>query len=162
MLAPAPVTRDRKMPVITDHQMAEQMAELTYQLLENCTEKQEYIAEKFHLSLSEFRCLRAFREDRTLSVKDIAHRMNLTSSRLTRIVDGLVKKNYVTREINAMDRRVMDITMTPDGASVAGNLNCDYVSLHEQILEKIPASTRQSVIRTLGELAVAMTTWMQS
>lgn len=150
------------MPSTAEHQMAEQMAELTYRLLENCTEKQEYIAEKFHLSLSEFRCLRAFRDDRTLSVKDIAHRMSLTSSRLTRIVDGLVAKRYVTREINAIDRRVMDITLTPEGLSCANSLNCDYVSLHEQILEKIPVGTRQTVIRTLGELAVAMTAWMQA
>ena len=62
------------MPSPNDQQLAERMADLTYRLLENCTEKQEYIAEKFALSLSEFRCLRSVQSDKTLCVKDIAQR----------------------------------------------------------------------------------------
>jgi MarR family transcriptional regulator, 2-MHQ and catechol-resistance regulon repressor len=149
------------MPSPNDQQLAERMADLTYRLLENCTEKQEYIAEKFALSLSEFRCLRSFQGDKTLCVKDIAQRMNLTSSRLTRIVDGLVAKQHVTREINPIDRRVMDISLTPEGIAISRRLNIDYVSLHHQILETIPPTVRHTVIKALDELALAMSTWMK-
>ena len=150
------------MPKSSDHGLAEKMADLTYKLLENCTEKQEYIAEKLNLSISEFRCLRSFYIDTTLSVKELASRMNLTSSRLTRIIDGLVAKNFVTRTINAEDRRVMDVALTKDGFSVTRRLNTDYVSIHEQILDKIPQNSRAAVIRALDDLSNAMSAWAKS
>jgi len=147
------------MPSSKDIDLAQRMADLTYKLLENCTEKQEYIAEKLNLSLSEFRCLRIFADDTTLSVKELATRMNLTSSRLTRIIDGLVDKDFVTRTINTHDRRVMDVSLTRDGRDVAQRLNSDYVSLHQDILASIPASSRTAVIRALDELSLAMNAW---
>ncbi len=150
------------MPKSSEAGLAERMADLTYKLLENCTEKQEFIAEKLQLSLSEFRCLRSFNTDTTLSVKELASRMNLTSSRLTRIIDGLAEKQFVTRTINGRDRRVMDVTLTKEGLSVTRRLNQDYVAIHEQILGNIPANSRPAVIRALDDLSNAMTAWAKS
>jgi DNA-binding MarR family transcriptional regulator len=140
--------------------LAVKMAELTYRLLEHCQEKQEYIAGKLNVSVSEFKCLRSFRDATILSVKAIAERMSLTSSRLTRIIDGLVEKNLVTRSINTEDRRLMDIELTPEGRNLAQQLNRDYSGVHEQILSNLPPESRRAVIQALEDLAYAMSTWV--
>ena len=137
------------------------MADLTYSLLENCQEKQEYIARQLNISVSEFKCLRSFHSDTVLAVKDIAARMNLTSSRLTRIIDGLVLKEFVTRDINPQDRRLMDVRLTEKGKGVAQQLDKDYTLLHEQILSNIDPDSRSAVITALENLSVAMNAWIE-
>jgi len=79
---------------------ASRLANLTFSLLANCQEKEEHLAELHGLTQSEFRCLRLFGTDESLNNKTIAERMNLSPSRLTRIIDGLVKKKYIRREID--------------------------------------------------------------
>lgn len=75
------------------NQHAEQLANLTFSLLANCQEKEVRLAEIHGLTQAEFRCLRLFNSEETVNNKKIAERMNLSPSRLTRIIDGLVKKS---------------------------------------------------------------------
>jgi DNA-binding MarR family transcriptional regulator len=137
-------------------QKAERLAELTLGLVGCCQSKQEQIAERAHLSLSEFRCLRAFRRDTEMSVKDIAHRMNLTSSRLTRIIDGLVKKRYVTRHIDLDDRRVIDVRLTRQGEIIASKVTNDCMHVYTQVLGLLQQQDHDRIINAVGELSVTM------
>jgi DNA-binding MarR family transcriptional regulator len=52
-----------------------------------------------------------FNTNEVVNNKLIAERMNLSPSRLTRIIDGLVQKGYITREINPSDRRNMKVAL---------------------------------------------------
>lgn len=139
--------------------MVRRMADLTYQLLENSREKLESIAEGLDLSLSEFKCLRAFRNDLDLSVKEIVRRMDLSSSRLTRIIDGLVGKKMMTRDFDSSDRRSIRVSLTAKGKEVTKKLNAGYLSIHRQILQHIPEKSRADVIRALDDLSQAMSAW---
>lgn len=139
--------------------LALQMADLTYQLLDNCQQKLEYIADKLGLSLSEFKCIRAFHGDADLSVKEIAKRMGLTSSRLTRILDGMFEKKIVTRDFDPDDRRVIRVRLTERGKTIAKRLNVDNQTIHEEILHHIPIKSQQDVVRALENLAQAMNDW---
>jgi DNA-binding MarR family transcriptional regulator len=73
-------------------QTAERLANLTFNLLARCQAKEEWLATQRGLFQAEFKCLRLFGSDKSLNCKKIANRMNLSQSRLTRIIDGLVKK----------------------------------------------------------------------
>ena len=68
------------------------LADLTFSLLTTCQEKESRLAEQYGLTQAEFRCLRSFGTEENLNNKSIAERMNLSPSRLTRIIDRLVKK----------------------------------------------------------------------
>jgi len=72
---------------------AERLADLTFSLLANCQEKEIRLAEIHSLTQAEFRCLRLFGSNESINNKAIAERMNLSPSRLTRIIDGLFKKS---------------------------------------------------------------------
>ena len=43
--------------------------------------------------------------------------MNLSPSRLTRIIDGLVQKEYIIREIDPNDRRNMKVSLSSQGSA---------------------------------------------
>lgn len=140
---------------------AEKMAELTFQLLEQCHRKQEQIAENLGLTIAEFKVLRAFRHDRKLSTGELGHRVKLSSSRITRILDGLVKKEIVTRGAAADDRRVINITLTHRGLSVQKELSDRFVQTHEDILDYLPPGAGKSVITALETLGEAMDQWQR-
>ncbi len=146
------------MPETEVFQRAETLASLTLKLMWTCQRKQEQIAERAELSLSEFKCLRAFHHDTELSVKDIAARMSLTSSRLTRIIDGLVKKRYVTRHIDPADRRIINVRLTKQGETVARKVGLECIHVYEQALEILPTEEHDNIISCVNELSSALST----
>jgi DNA-binding MarR family transcriptional regulator len=139
-----------------NYRKAERLADLTLGLVGCCQTKQEEIAERASLSLSEFKCLRAFRRDTEMSVKDIAHRMSLTSSRLTRIVDGLVKKRYVTRHIDPDDRRIINVRLTKQGEIISRKVTADCTHVYEQVLGILQQKDHDRIITAVNELADVM------
>lgn len=155
------VTGDSAMNERGKQYEAEKMAELTFQLLEQCQQKQEQIAGNLGLTIAEFKLMRAFRQDRKLSTGELGRRVKLSSSRITRILDGLVKKEIVTREAAADDRRVINITLTHRGLSVQQELSDRFVRTHEDILDHLPPGAGTSVITSLEKLGEAMEQWQR-
>jgi DNA-binding MarR family transcriptional regulator len=74
------------------YQTAASLTNLTFNLLAKCQTKEERLAKQRGLFQAEFKCLRLFGSDKSLTCKEIGKRMNLSRSRITRVVDGLVKK----------------------------------------------------------------------
>ena len=138
---------------------AEKMADVTFRLLDQCQEKQERIAKSLGLTVAEFRLLRAFRGDATLSVGDIARRMELSNSRLTRILDGLVEKEVVTREVSCQDRRVILVELSARGQRIQKTLTERYLRTHQEILDLLPEGAVESVIAAMEKLEEAMHEW---
>ena len=80
---------------MSTYQTAECLANLTFKLLARCQAKEEWLAKQRGLFQAEFKCLRLFGSEKSLNNKEIAKRMNLSRSRITRVIDGLEKKGYM-------------------------------------------------------------------
>jgi len=139
---------------------AEKLANLTFNLLANCQEKEVRLAEVHNLTQAEFRCLRLFGSDEVMNNKSIAERMKLSPSRLTRIIDGLVAKEYVIREIDNNDRRNMKVSLSMKGKSLVNQLNKAYVNIHREILQDIDESQHTPLITALMHLLAALDKWL--
>jgi DNA-binding MarR family transcriptional regulator len=137
------------------------LAEIISRLFSNCHEKELRHVSKYGVSIVEFRCLRALYDRNGITVNALAREMSLTSSRVTRIIDGLVRKKLVTREIGTNDRRIYNLHLTPRGKSLSLEMIEDYRNIHEQILNKIPASQRAQMIENLKRLNGAVELWLE-
>ena len=142
------------------NQNASKLADLTFKLLANCQEKEARLAEKYGLTQSEFRCLRLFNRNDILNNKMVAERMNLSPSRLTRIIDGLVAKEYIIRQIEPSDRRNMKVELSKRGKVIVQKLNDAYVNIHSEILEDIDRSQHKPLISAMENLLVALQKWI--
>ncbi len=140
---------------------ASRLANLTFSLLANCQEKEVHLAELHGLTQAEFRCLRLFGSDESLNNKTIAERMNLSPSRLTRIIDGLVKKRYIRRNIDSNDRRNMRVNLSAKGIALVQQLNKAYVDIHEEILMDIDPSQHEQLIVAMTHLLEALEKWLE-
>ena len=81
---------------ITPFQL-EQFRHLVNRLYQCCHERMQYQSDRFDLPDAELRCLQLFGEERYLTPKGIAQKMNVVKSRVTKIIDGLIKKGYIQR-----------------------------------------------------------------
>lgn len=141
-------------------EMAQKMADLTFSLLEQCQLKQERISKTLGLTVAEFKLLRSFRNDKNLSVNELAKRMDLSSSRLTRILDGLVHKKIIHRKLSENDRRTMNISFTTKGKKIQNKLNETYIKTHEEIVDLLPEGGGDNVIFAMERLNEAMEKWV--
>ena len=135
------------------------LADLTFHLLAHCREKEIRFAEKHGLTQAEFRCLRYFGSNECMSNKQIADRMKLTQGRLTRIIDSLILKNYLMREIDPGDRRFMRVNLSDNGNSLMMQLNNEYADIHRDILSGVELQQLGPLIIAMDHLVSALKVW---
>lgn len=141
---------------------AAELAELTFQLLADCQHKEEKIAEQLKITVSEFRCVRAFRGDKQLQVKHLVERIQLSGSRLTRILESLEKHGYVTRTIDPNDRRSITVALTKKGIALSTTLEKRYLQIHEEILDGIPKEMHGILITGLNNMLTSLQGWLHA
>ena len=139
---------------------ASNLADLTFRLLASCHEKEERLAKNHGLTQAEFRCLRLIQAGENINNREIAERMKLSASRLTRIIDGLVLKGYVMREIEPSDRRNMRVYLSNKGVEFTQKLNGDYLNIHKEILSDIDMVQHKPLINAMTQLLSALERWI--
>ena len=92
---------------------------------------------------------------RPLTVSQLAGRLRLDSSTLSRSIDGLVKLTLLDRRRDEADRRVVRVGLTESGRRACRAIHMDNDALCQRVLEKIPPSQRAEVMRSFDTLVQA-------
>ncbi|MGE5683291.1 MAG: MarR family winged helix-turn-helix transcriptional regulator [Bacillota bacterium] len=138
---------------------AEQMADLTFELVKTWRDNELFLAEKFNLTPVEFKFLRFFRSSNSLNVKELVKLMNLTPGRITHIITSLEAKGLITREIDPDDRRGIVVILTEQSLPLIKSLNENHVRLHTEVLSGMEAEKIPSVISAMEELVKGFQKW---
>lgn len=97
-----------------------------------------------------------FGQERYLTAKGIAAKMNVVKSRVSKIVEGLLKKNLVQRIKDPEDHRISLLSLTPQGNEKLKQINTFLKDLHHQILLQIAPDQRKAVLTNLDILKASM------
>jgi len=130
--------------------------ELIASLFQCCQERMQYQSERFQLPDAELRCLGLFGEERYLTAKSIAHRMNVVKSRVSKIIDGLIKKDLIQRIKDPEDSRVQLLSLTPEGQKKINEINVFIEDVYSQVLSQIAPDQRQAMLTNLDILKASM------
>jgi DNA-binding MarR family transcriptional regulator len=89
-----------------------------------------------------------------------AERLNIDRNTASLLVEQLAKKRLVAREVDAADRRVRLLSLTPQGEKLYARLRPAFIAANEDILAPINARERKLLIDLLirvieGNLAQA-------
>lgn len=114
------------------------------------------------ISVSQCYALEALHSHGDLTVNQLANKMYLSISTITRVVDQLVQKGYVTREEDATDRRVRMLKLTEAGESIFQKSWSNVFRSEKQILENFPAKNREMLIQFLQKLNQSVEFWQSS
>ena len=136
----------------------QQFQSLILRLFQCCQERMQYQCDRFELPDAEFRCLMLFGEERYLTAKGIALKMNVVKSRVSKIVDGLIKKGLIQRTKDPEDSRVSLLSLTPFGIEKFNDINVFLKEVHYQVLSQITPEQRKAVLTNLDILKASMET----
>lgn len=134
----------------------QQFQALILRLFQCCQERMQYQCDRFELPDAEFRCLMLFGEERYLTAKGIALKMNVVKSRVSKIVDGLIKKGFIQRIKDPEDSRVSLLSLTPVGNQKLNEINEFLQDVHYQVLRQITPEQRKAVLTNLDILKASM------
>ena len=94
-----------------------------------------------------------------LTMNDLADKMYLKISTMTRVVEQLVIKGYATREEDNKDRRFRRIRLTENGEKVYKASWENVFGSEKTILNHFPPEQRETLIQFLRQLNRAVEEW---
>ncbi len=113
-------------------------------------------SEKFDLPDAELRCLLLFGNERYLTSTGIAQKMNLVKSRISKIVDGLIKKDLIQRIKDPEDSRISLLSLTPAGQKKLDEIKSFLDETHHQVLQHMAPEQRKTLLINLDLLKASM------
>ena len=140
---------------VPPHQV-DQFRKLILRLFQCCQERMQYQSDRFGLPDAEIRCLLLFGEERYLTSKGIALKLNVVKSRVTKIVVGLIQKGLIKKIPDPGDSRVVLLCLTPEGQAKLKEVNSFMMDLHSEVLGLIHPDQRNNLITNLEMLRLSM------
>jgi DNA-binding MarR family transcriptional regulator len=111
----------------------------------------------FGVSLSRCVTLETLLREGPLPVRELASRLGLDASTVTRSIDGLVREGLVRRDRDERrDRRRVFVGLTARGRGLAQKLERCADAYSDRILERIRPEYREDVLYALGLLVEAV------
>ena len=101
------------------------------------------------LSLSEVFALAELADAGTLSQQELADRLGLEKSTVSRLVRQLEKRKWIKRASSAPDRRIIHIQLTPSGQAAAQRLADARHSKFDDLLAALPKAKRASILEAM-------------
>ena len=147
--------KDFNNPEISEYQL-DKFQELIAKLFQCCQERMQYQCDRFQLPDAEFRCLLLFGDERYLTAKSITHRMNVVKSRVSKIIDGLIRKDLIQRIADPEDSRVKLLSLTSVGQKKINEIKRFMEDVHGQVLSQMAPDQRQTMLTNLDILKASM------
>jgi len=140
---------------ISNYQI-QQFQTLVTKLFQCCQERIQYQCERFDLPDAELRCLMLFDEERYLTSKGIAYKMNVVKSRVTKLIGGLFKKKLVQRIPDPEDSRITLLSLTSDGQQKLNDIKAFHDFVNHQVLLQMEPEKRKNMLTNLDLLKASM------
>lgn len=132
------------------------LQDLIREILQCCQERMLFESRKFGLPQAELKCLMLFDMERYLTVKGIAQKMEVAKSRVTKIMDGLIRKRLIQSTEDPNDGRVKLLSLTPAGQEKLKEIGTFTGEIHQEILHQIDSEQRRTILSSLELLRSSM------
>ena len=113
------------------------------------------------VSVSQCYTLEALHEHGEMRMGELAARMNLKISSMTRVVDQLVRRRLARRRVDSSDRRVCFVSISAQGERLSETIRAELLELQRQVLAGVEPASREAVIQALQLLSQAVDQRMQ-
>ena len=137
-------------------QQVREFQDLIAKVFQCCQDRIQYQSERFSLPDAELRCLMLFGEERYLTPKGIAQKMEVVKSRVSKIILGLEKKDLIRRLKDPEDSRGYILTLTSSGKQKIKEIQKFYDDIHSEVLAQMTSGQRKVLLNNLSLLKSCM------
>jgi DNA-binding MarR family transcriptional regulator len=148
--------------IVTNHSdnvsqyQASRLKDLIEEISFCCQERLLLLSKKFNLTPAELRSLLLFKNERYSTVTAIAQKLEVAKSRVTKILEGLLKKRMIQRIDDPEDARVKLISLTPAGQKKTKEIDEFMTNMHHHLVLSLKPEDRKTVLASLELLRASM------
>jgi DNA-binding MarR family transcriptional regulator len=92
-----------------------------------------------------------------LKMSELSQRMMVTGGNVTGITDGLEKEGLVVREVDASDRRIYRVKLTPEGRRLFRRMAAEHEQWVIDLFGTLSAAQKEQLMRLLADLKAGFT-----
>ena len=116
----------------------------------------------YGISISQCHILDVLAEEGDLTMQQLARQMFKSISTMTRVAGQLVRKDYIKRRQDPEDRRVVHVSVTPQGKAILAAIQRDMVETQKAILQAIPEREWAGAFKVLMALTQGAQRWQET
>jgi len=117
-----------------------------------CICNEDKISSSCHISMAELKGINAIEYQESISCAKLSQKMNLSPSRGSRIIDNLVRKGYLFREIKDQDRRMTLVCLTKRGEKLKYDIKKEQMAFENMLTSELSSQEIESIKEGLAVL----------
>ena len=118
----------------------------------------EELQARYRLGLAEWRSIAVLGEFGPLSLRDLARRGTMDKAQVSRLLPGLIRRGYVTRDAHPTDRRRASLQLTEAGRSLCDEILVLGRRRQEWLVEALTGEERTMLVDSLDRLLARIET----
>lgn len=131
---------------------AEKLLQMSF-LFHNKMMRPVFLNVRPDLSPLQVHVLHTLQDKGTITMSLLANEIRISKQQTTRVIDQLVLQNFVHRDFDAQDRRIIKISLTPAGEAILKNIKEEA---HNHVIDSL-ASLDEKIIAEFNEAAGKLT-----
>jgi DNA-binding MarR family transcriptional regulator len=139
--------------VATPQQLADALNKLSSHINRTASPDMFRVLGEVGLSFTQMKALFLLQESEEMTVKDIAARLSMSLPAMSRSVDGLVQRGFVTRREHETDRRSKQIALLPAGRDVLSRVTAARENALVAFAAELPDAERTALHAALLPIA---------
>lgn len=132
--------------------MNKRLIDVIFELKSGCFEKEESIQIALNLSPAEFRGILALAQNSVISCKELSKKMGLSYSRVSRVVEKLMKHGYLKEVHIEGDRRILYLKLADKGLKIKKKIRGMMEECEQDIQKKITPEEEKSLVNILSRV----------
>lgn len=89
-------------------------------------------------------------------VSELAERMEIATSAVSRMLNSIERKGFITRTVNAKDRRNTYVCLTPAGSKILADSTREMGVLWKRLIKRMGDEDTRTLIELWSKLAIIM------
>lgn len=129
--------------------MNKNVIDAIFSLKSKCCSKEEKIREELKLSPAEFKGLMSIEPGVIVPCKVLSKKMGLSVSRGSRVIEKLMKSNYLQEVKTSGDRRIVNVTLAKKGINMQRKIKKILKECEHKILKNFSKSELENLVTSL-------------
>jgi len=126
------------------------MEKFTRMMFSRVIERLAQVVSEENLSFSQVAALHIIDQAQSISIQEISQRLNLSLSATSRLLDDLVKTDFIDRVEDQENRRSKILTLTHRGQAFLDKLSVERVKMIRTTADSLPQKISAKVLNALN------------
>jgi len=140
------------MPEISLAEFADRLNRVLPAVISAFARRQKNELYKGKITLPQFLILDFLSRDTETKMTQLAGMMDVTTAAMTGVIERLVRENYVSRNFDSSDRRIIRIKITAKGAKLVTKINRQRREMVIDIFGRISEAERRDYLKILEHI----------